>query len=78
MGFLELNKELFEGYSKCENGSQVVAYQNQYLQQLDEEKAKRKNAKESVDEINSDEEFHNPNRPRHLELSSSDEDDIAT
>ncbi|XP_015369152.1 PREDICTED: ribosome biogenesis protein TSR3 homolog isoform X2 [Diuraphis noxia] len=33
--FIRLNQELFDGYAKCKDGREIVAYQNQYLDQLD-------------------------------------------
>ena len=40
--FFQLNEYLLEGYSNCEDGSQVVQFQNDYLKQCQEENEKKK------------------------------------
>jgi len=32
--FIRLNQELLDGYAKCKDGKEIVAFQNQYLDQL--------------------------------------------
>jgi len=46
--FYELNKELLDRYSECENSAQVVIIQNKYLDEIDQEIEEKKNRKDDI------------------------------
>jgi len=76
-GFINLNRELLDGYASCKTGQEVVAFQAKYLEGLDQEK---KNTRDLMELPGSDEEleYYNPNRQVGLMPPSDDSDDSTT
>eukprot|EP00007_Cunea_sp_BSH-02190019_P007859 CAMPEP_0174243138 /NCGR_PEP_ID=MMETSP0417-20130205/30498_1 /TAXON_ID=242541 /ORGANISM="Mayorella sp, Strain BSH-02190019" /LENGTH=298 /DNA_ID=CAMNT_0015322597 /DNA_START=109 /DNA_END=1005 /DNA_ORIENTATION=- len=74
--FYELNKTLFQRYSKCSDGAEVIEVQTQWIQQCEEEKAEKLLTKGSYADDLVDEQWE-PNRrwSSDSEEDSDDDDD---
>src|SRR5690554_4396286 len=66
-GFISVNKELLDIYSRCKNGAEVVQAQKDYLTRCEEEIKKRR------DDVDDDDLFVNTNRMNALSFDDSDE-----
>lgn len=49
--FLDVNRELFDGYKNCNNTHELKEFQDKYL---DDEMERRKNKKDEIDDLNFD------------------------
>ncbi|VVC39360.1 Hypothetical protein CINCED_3A021803 [Cinara cedri] len=49
--FIRLNQELLDGYANCKDGKEVVAFQNQYLDQLENGNNRSSNEEVSDEEL---------------------------
>lgn len=52
--FIRLNQELLDGYVNCNDGKEIVAFQNQYLDKLDNDYHNDSSSTESSTESNED------------------------
>ncbi|KAE9524883.1 hypothetical protein AGLY_014933 [Aphis glycines] len=52
--FTRLNQELLDSYAECKDGKEIVAFQNQYLDQLDYDCQRNRNFPESSSDSSSD------------------------
>ncbi|KAL0483564.1 ribosome biogenesis protein TSR3 [Acrasis kona] len=84
--FINLNRELLDGYAAAENGEGVIKVQNEYIESCEKEVREKQERKQNDNhnyDGNSDEEYssddeiqtiRNPNRPIHSESEDSEED----
>ncbi|ESO11015.1 hypothetical protein HELRODRAFT_185298 [Helobdella robusta] len=74
--FYTMNKELLDRYAACESSADVIKVQNEYLEVRD---VSDSNTDQPADrdpfDINSDEEFYNPNRPLNSQNDDGDDDE---
>ncbi|KAL4132453.1 hypothetical protein QTP88_009597 [Uroleucon formosanum] len=52
--FIRLNQELLDGYANCKDGKEIVGFQNQYLDQLDNDYNHESSSTESSSESSED------------------------
>lgn len=68
--FFSMNAKLLEAYSECSNSEEVIALQKKFMEAKDPEEGEERDPFD----INSDDEFYNPNRNLNKDDDDEDED----
>lgn len=74
--FLKVNQQLFDAYSQCKNGVEVVAAQQKYIDEVTAHgNEKSQDYQDVTAGIDDNKMFNNPNRARKTDLYPSSDDD---